>query len=80
MDSLLDCEQSQFEKFTDASENLGKNMNLVDLVTNLLQSFMKILGLLNSRSANHQMDQVIKQSGSKLQVEKGQKGLEERKR
>ena len=80
MDSLLDCEKSQFEKFTDASENLGGSMNLADIVENLLKSFMRILGLLKSRIANHQMDQVIKHSGSKLQLEKGQMGLEERKK
>ena len=72
IDKLLATDQSQYDQFkeNDFREN---QISKVDLVSKLIKSFMKVLNLLQSRSANHKMDQAIKQTGANSQMERSQK-------
>ena len=64
IDRLLASDPSQYDHFKeyDFREN---QISKADLITKLIKSFMKVLNLLQSRSANHRMDQAIKQIGAK---------------
>ena len=72
IDRLLATDQSQYDQFkeTDFREI---QISKVDLLSKLIKSLMKVLNLLQSRSANHKMDQAIKQTGAKSQMERSQK-------
>ena len=64
IDRLLAADPGQYDKFKE-HDFRDNHINKADLVLKLIKSFMKVLNLLQSRSANHKMDQAIKQTGAK---------------
>ena len=64
IDRLLASSPSQYDQFIE-HDFRDNQISHVDLVLKLIKSFMKVLSMLQSRSANHKMDQAIKQIGAK---------------